>query len=105
MTPSNPPQPKKSAVKRGRPATGFDKNHEFLLHCLTQSGVRLLLSLLQVDYAAVAKCVGISERQAQRHFYWLKTKIASYGNATLTQAKKQGQGQNDSQDGQDGNDS
>ncbi|KAI2726139.1 hypothetical protein CBS147332_3026 [Penicillium roqueforti] len=98
MTPSNPPQPKKSAVKRGRPATGFDKNHEFLLHCLTQSGVR-------VDYAAVAKCVGISERQAQRHFYWLKTKIASYGNATLTQVKKQGQGQNDSQDGQDGNDS
>jgi hypothetical protein len=39
MTSSN--TPKKAPVKRGRPATGFDKNHQFLLRCLTQSGVRV----------------------------------------------------------------
>ena len=57
--------------------------------------------MLQIDYAAVGKCVGISERQAQRRFYWLKTQIAGYGNATLTQAEKQGQGEKDNQDGND----
>ncbi|KAJ5845653.1 hypothetical protein N7534_009322 [Penicillium rubens] len=94
MTSSN--TPKKAPVKRGRPATGFDKNHEFLLHCLTQSGVR-------IDHAAVGKCEGISEKQARRRFYWLKSQISSHENDATpgagSEAEKQGQGDN-----QDGND-
>ncbi|CDM34570.1 hypothetical protein CBS147339_4830 [Penicillium roqueforti] len=101
MTPSNPPQPKSPLSSEDGLQQALIKTTSFYCTALLNQ----VSDLLQVDYAAVAKCVGISERQAQRHFYWLKTKIASYGNATLTQAEKQGQGQNDGQDGQDGNDS
>jgi Holliday junction resolvasome RuvABC DNA-binding subunit len=59
--------------------------------------------VLQIDYAAVGKCEGISEKQARRRFYWLKSQISSHENDATrgagTEAEKQGQ-----QDNQDGND-
>ncbi|KAJ5209640.1 hypothetical protein N7449_004019 [Penicillium cf. viridicatum] len=96
MTPRNTPQPKKAPTKGGRDAASFDRNHEFLLHCLTLSGVR-------IDYAAVAKCEGTSVKQAQWHFWWLKTNISSQENATpgADTETEQGRAQKDKQEGND----
>jgi hypothetical protein len=63
-----------------------------------------LLNVLQIDYAAVGKCEGISEKQARRRFYWLKSQISSHENASPgadTVGVKQGPGQKDNQDGND----
>ncbi|KAJ6139083.1 hypothetical protein N7471_005569 [Penicillium samsonianum] len=92
MTPSSTTQPKKAPAKRGRAAAVFDRNHEFLLHCITQSNVR-------IDYAAVGECEGISEKQARRRFYRLKAQISSHENDT--EAEKQGQKDKGIQDGND----
>ncbi|KGO74738.1 hypothetical protein PITC_083470 [Penicillium italicum] len=95
MTPGNPTQPKKAPGKRGRTAASFDRNHEFLLRCITQSAVR-------IDYAAVAECEGISVKQAQWRFYRLKTQISSQENVSAdTNAEKQGRGQKEKEDGND----
>ncbi|KAJ5499125.1 hypothetical protein N7453_008176 [Penicillium expansum] len=94
------PQLKKALGKRGRAPVSFDKNHEFLLRCITQSAVR-------IDYAAVAECEGTSVKQAQRRFYRLKAQISSQEDATDgadTEAKKQGRGQKDNKDNKDGSD-
>ncbi|KAJ5616823.1 hypothetical protein N7537_001937 [Penicillium hordei] len=60
--------------------------------------------MLQIDYTAVAKCEGISVKQAQWRFWWLKSHISSQENATPsadTETKKQGRIQKDKQEGND----
>ncbi|CAI7625880.1 unnamed protein product [Penicillium palitans] len=97
MTPRNTPQPKKSPTKRRRDAASFDRNHEFLLHCLILSGVR-------IDYAAVAECEGITAKQVRDRFWRLKSHLSSQENATPgadTEAKKKGRAQKDKQEGND----
>ncbi|KOS46457.1 hypothetical protein ACN38_g2661 [Penicillium nordicum] len=97
MTPKNTPQPKKAPTKRRREKASFDKNHEFLLHCLTLSDAR-------INYAAVAECEGITVQQARWRFWSLKTNISSQGNATSgadSQTKKKGRAKKDKQEGND----
>lgn len=57
--------------------------------------------MLQIDYAAVGKCEGISDKQARRRFYWLKSQIISHENATGADTDAEKQGQKDNQDGND----
>ncbi|CAI7672655.1 unnamed protein product [Penicillium crustosum] len=93
MTPRNTPQPKKAPTKQRRDAASFDGNHKFLLHCLTMSGAR-------IDYAAVAKCEGITVQKARWRFWWLKSHLSSQENATPDagiERKKQGRAQKNKQ--------
>ena len=68
--------------------------------------------MLQIDYAAVAECEGITAKQARERFWRLKSHLSSQENATPgadTETKKQGRAQKDKQkdkqeDKQEGND-
>lgn len=57
--------------------------------------------MLQIDYAAVAKCEGTSVKQVQWRFWYLKTSISSQENATpgADTETKQGRAQKDKQEG------